>query len=69
MKVITKRPNGTRRVFTRNTEPSKTKQDMKKDCDVNFIVQKFMKTGQMSQLNQNQGSYADVTGIKDLLDS
>lgn len=42
---------------------------MKKDCDVNFIVQKFMKTGQMSHLNQNQGSYADVTGIKDLLDS
>lgn len=65
-KVITKRPDGSTRVVTVNVDPSKTDQQWKKDCDVNHIVAKFLKTRQITHLNQNQGTYADVSQIRDL---
>lgn len=46
---------------------TKTDQSFKKDCDVNVIVAKFMKTGQISHINKRQGFYADVSEIPDLL--
>lgn len=66
MKIIETRPNGTKRVYTKNDQPSKTDQSFKMDCDVNFIVNKFTKTGQITHLAKNQGQYADVSEIPDL---
>lgn len=65
MKKIQIRKNGTRRVYTENNEPSKTDQQFKEDCDVNTIMDRFLKTGQVSHLAKNQGLYADVSSAPD----
>ncbi|AZL82952.1 internal scaffolding protein [Apis mellifera associated microvirus 25] len=64
--IITRRPNGTKRIQTINEEPSKTEQSFQKECDVNEIIRKYMKTGQITHMARNQGSYADVSEIPDL---
>lgn len=38
---------------TINTEDSMTQQDDAKDCDINIIVARFTKTGQLPQLQQS----------------
>lgn len=67
IKVITKRPDGSTRVATINSEHSKTDQQFAKDCDINEIVRKFKKTGQLTHLSKKQGVYADVSQVPDLL--
>lgn len=67
MKKIEIRADGSRRVYTVNTEPSKTDQSQKKQCDVNEIIARYKKTGQVSHLAKNQGVYADISEIPDLL--
>ncbi|QXP44236.1 MAG: internal scaffolding protein [Arizlama microvirus] len=69
MKIITKRPNGTIRVCTENKEPDKTDQSFAKMVNVNEIVAKFKKTGQITHLAKNAGKYADVSNITDLHES
>lgn len=66
MKVIEIRKNGTKRVYTVNNEPSKTDQSQAKECDVNHIMKKYMKTGQITHLAKVRGTYADVSAIPDL---
>lgn len=69
MKVIEIRENGSKRVYTVNDQPSKTDQQYKEDCDTNTILQKFMRTGQVTHLAKSQGSFQDVSEIKDLAES
>lgn len=69
MKQITILKNGRKRVQTINKEPSITDQSYKKECDVNHIINKFMKTGQITHLARQSGIYADVSNITDLQDS
>lgn len=69
MKVIKERENGTKRVFTVNDQPSKTDQQWKEDCDTNIILERFMKTGQLTHVARTPGIFADVSGVKDLLPS
>jgi len=69
MKKIEIRPNGTKRVYTENTQPSKTDQQWKKSCDVNEIVTKYKRTGQLSHVRSQQATYQDVSEIPDLLTS
>lgn len=38
-------------------EKSRTKQSMKQECDVNFIVQQFAKTGYLPHYEKYQGEY------------
>jgi len=56
-----------KRVYTENTLPSKTDPSWKQDCDVNHIMKRFKKTGQISHLATRQGVYTDVSEIPDLL--
>lgn len=69
MKIIQLRKNGTRRVFTNNKEISKTDQSFVKECDINEIIKKFNKTGQIAHLAKNQGAFADISEIPDLLEA
>lgn len=69
MKLIEIRANGTKRVATKNDEPSKTDQSFKDEVNVNNIISKFNKTGQISHLAKKQGIYADLSEIQDLLTS
>ena len=66
MKVIEIRANGTKRVYTVNNEPSRTDQSQAKECDVNHIMKKYIKTGQITHLAKVRGTYADVSEIPDL---
>lgn len=67
MKIIEKRPNGSKRVYTKLTEPSKTDQSFKEMVDVNNIITRYRKTGQISHLRKNVGVFADVSKVPDLL--
>lgn len=69
MKIVEMRKNKRKRVYTINKQASKTDQSFKEDCDVNLIVQRWLKTGQISHLAKNQGVYADATLIPDLQDA
>lgn len=62
-----KNPTRVKRIQTMYTKPSKTDQSQKKECDVNSIMRKFRKTGQITHLSQRQGVYADVSQIPDLM--
>ncbi|WVR22147.1 MAG: internal scaffolding protein [Malazfec virus 6] len=64
--LITKRKNGTTRVQSFSESPSKTDQSFKKDCDVNTIMARFMKTGQISHLAKGTAAYHDVSDVPDL---
>lgn len=48
-------------------EEGRTKQSFKDDCDINFIVKKYVKSGQMPYIREN-GVYADHTAT-DLFES
>lgn len=42
-------------------EPSRTKQSMTAECDINNILKKYQKTGMITHLNRYQGQYGDFT--------
>lgn len=66
-KIITKRKNGTLRVQTFNEDPPMTDPQWTEESDINYIMDKFQKTGQLTHTSNRQGVYADVSQIPDLL--
>lgn len=59
--------NGKKKVITFNEEVSRTDQSFLKDTDVNNIMQKYLKTGQITHLAKVSGVFTDVSQIPDLL--
>lgn len=43
--------------------PGKTKQEFKDEVDVNSIMAKYRRTGLISHVRANPGTYADLTGL------
>lgn len=66
-KIITRRPDGSRRVQTINEDVSLTDQQWKEDVNINTIMDRFQKTGRINHTSGKQGVYADVSQIPDLL--
>lgn len=64
MKLIEIRENGSKRVVTINEEPSKTDQSFAKQVNINNIMARYIKTGQLTHLRNQQGVYADMSEIK-----
>lgn len=52
------------RVRVERTEPSRTKQAFKEECDINTIISRFLKTGVLNFAAKNEPRYGDVTGIE-----
>lgn len=50
-----------------STSVSSTDQSFQKECDVNEIIRKFKRTGQVSHLSHRQGFYADLSDVPDLM--
>lgn len=48
------------------TEPSRTKQDYKEECDINAIMRRYEATGIISHVSELQPIYADVSAFGDL---
>lgn len=55
-----------KRVFTVNEDPSLTDQSQAKEADINEIIRKFERTGQITHLAKNRGIYADLSMLTDL---
>lgn len=68
MKQISIRANGTTRVATINNEPSMTQQQFAVECDINQIIEKYNKTGDIS-VHRIQGVYADLSNEKSYQES
>lgn len=54
--------NPRERVYTAISGPSMTVQEYKDECDINNIVNQFVKTGTVTHVNRRQGYYGHVTG-------
>lgn len=65
-KVITKRPNGTIRVQTIFEDVSMADDTLANESDVNYIMQKYKKTGSITHYNKKVASYGDFTMPRDL---
>lgn len=48
-------------------EVSRTKQSMQQECDINFIVGQFMKTGAFAHVAIRPPTYGDFTTVDDYL--
>ena len=51
-----------KRVSLKTTEPGKTKQAHKDECDINKIIRQYDRTGVLTHLNRRQPFYANVDG-------
>lgn len=65
---IEKMPSGRIRVISINKEPTMTQQQFADDCDINNIMAKYEKTGQVTHLSNKQGVYGDFSDITDYQD-
>lgn len=61
--VMEKRKNGTLRVATWNEEASLAQDQFREQCDVNNIIDKFNRTGEISHIMKTQGVYMDTTNL------
>lgn len=70
MSMTSERPSNTRkRHFAPDTGPSLAKQSSKDECDINFIMKRYAKTGILEHLNEHQGDYGDFSDAKDFTES
>lgn len=44
-------------------DPSRTKQAMRDECNINFIMQKYQRTGAVTHLNRYQGEYGEFPDL------
>lgn len=63
MKEIIKLPNGRTKVITHPEGETMTQRQFQEDTDVNKIMQKYKKLGQITHINSKTGVYADITEI------
>lgn len=65
-KYILRRKNGSKRVVTVNNDQSLADASQQEECEVNNIMDKYLKTGQVTHLQSLHGQFADVSEIPDL---
>lgn len=53
------------RVHTELDDEVLTKQSFKKECDINYIMSKYEKTGTISHLRHSEPFYGDFTNVGD----
>lgn len=56
-------PYSHKRVAFVQTQPSMTKQNHKDECDINFILKRYIKTGVLEHANTFAGEYGDFAAI------
>ena len=55
--------NTKHRVQTPCDKTTMTEQHHKQSCDINHIMAKYVKTGLLTHINENQPQYGDLTGL------
>ena len=61
--VVEIRKNGSRRILQYCEGESMTKQSFKKECDINFLIGKYQKTGQLPELMKSNPVYGDFSSV------
>lgn len=61
--ITVDKKTGRVRVRTLNTEATMTQQQFADECDINNIVKRYERTGEIVHRNQKTGIYADFTEI------
>ena len=56
-------PRGFRVTQPRDSQPSRTKQEFKNDCDINRIMSKFQRTGALTHFANYSATYGDITAL------
>lgn len=51
------------------TGESMTHQEFKDECDINFLMKRYMKTGVLDHVNKYQGQYGDFIGAESYLEA
>lgn len=51
------------------TKPSMTKQSHKEECDINFVMRRFEKTGQLPDMIRADARYGDFSNVPDYQES
>ncbi len=69
MQKITKRKNGSMRLQTFTPGASMTKKSEAAACNINTIMEKFVKTGQILPVNMKTPSYGDYSNVPDYKES
>lgn len=49
--------------------PSLTKQEFKEECDINNIMDRFLKTGRLDRFREFEGQYGDFSEVADYHDA
>lgn len=65
MEKIVKRANGSIRVLFDTGRESLTVQSAKDQCDINKLISRYQKTGQLPPVAHTNGVYGDFSGVKD----
>lgn len=52
-------------IYDEKLKPSKTQQQFKNECDVNKIIARFNKTGELTHLKKSKGVFTDLTYVTD----
>lgn len=60
---IIRNANNRERVSFDCGETSMTQQNFKQECDINYLLKKYRKTGMMEHFQQYQGNYADLSDV------
>lgn len=68
-KEIIIRDNGTRRIIQKTVGESKTRQEFKKQSDINNIMAKYQKTGVVTHIAKNLPQYGDAMDVNSLTDA
>lgn len=45
------------------SDPSRTKQSFKAECDINTIIARFLRTGILDYAEKHEAQYGDATGV------
>lgn len=61
--VVARRENGSRRVFSIDESPSRTRQEFKDECDINFILRNYQRTGALNHFAKFGPQYGDFSSI------
>jgi len=64
-KIAKNKETGRVRVQTINSEKTQTQQQFAQECDINFIMDKYIKTGEFTHATQKKGTYGDFSEISD----
>lgn len=69
MNEVYVRDNGTRGVRTFTTDPSRTKQSMRDECDINGIMKRFERTGIVTHNAVREAYFSDVSVVPDFAEA